>query len=213
LKSFFYIFLIIASISFSAYNVYSNESNVYLKYHFAISINPGSNSGYVNYAIIGENNGKLVYTKFITCTEFILIGMGKQFSAANDSAVNIFKYFNIKDCLYKYDSADCKKKKPEPKLFDLWSLRYNRNPFCPPDCVPSDNMLIEGLANTNLDQAGHKYKYCRNTASPILTTSSMEKNYFNYYLIFKSQNGDSNMQMPLIKFPLSSFFLFLYTKC
>ena len=70
--------------------------------------------------------------------------MGKQFSAANDSAVNIFKYFNIKDCLYKYDSADCKKKKPEPKLFDLWSLRYNRNPFCPPDCVPADNMLIEG---------------------------------------------------------------------
>jgi len=145
LKSFFYIFIILTSVSFSGLNAHSGESNIYLKYHLAISINPGSNSGYVNYAIIGENNGKLVYTKFITCTEFILIGMGRQFSAANDSAVNIFKYFNIKDCLYKYDSSDCKKKKPEPKLFDLWSLRYNRNPFCPPDCVPSDNMLIEGF--------------------------------------------------------------------
>ena len=121
----------------------SNDSFVQVDYHLAISINPGGNSGYINYAIIGETNGKLMYTKFISCSEFILIGMGEQWSAANDLGVNIFEQFNIKDCLYKYDSAECKKK-PEPKLFDLWTLRYNRNPFCPSDCIPKENMLIEG---------------------------------------------------------------------
>jgi hypothetical protein len=121
----------------------SNDSFIQVDYHLAISINPGGNSGYINYAIIGETNGKLMYTKFISCSEFILIGMGEQWSAANDLGVNIFEQFNIKDCLYKYDSAECKKK-PEPKLFDLWTLRYNRNPFCPSDCIPKENMLIEG---------------------------------------------------------------------
>jgi len=125
---------------------YINLPNYFinLNYHLAISINPGSNSNYVNYAIVGESNGKLVYTKFITFKEFISIGMGKQSSAANSVGVNIFKKFNIKDCLYRYDSLDCKKI-PEPKIFDLWALRYNRNPFCPSDCIPSENMLVDGF--------------------------------------------------------------------
>ena len=125
---------------------YTNLPNYFinLSYHLAISINPGSNSNYVNYAIVGESNGKLVYTKFITFKEFISIGMGKQSSAANSVGVNIFKKFNIKDCLYRYDSLDCKKI-PEPKIFDLWALRYNRNPFCPSDCIPSENMLVDGF--------------------------------------------------------------------
>ena len=125
---------------------YINLPNYFvnLSYHLAISINPGCNSNYINYAIVGESNGKLVYTKFITFKEFISIGMGKQSSAANSVGVNIFKKFNIKDCLYRYDSLDCKKI-PEPKIFDLWALRYNRNPFCPSDCIPSENMLVDGL--------------------------------------------------------------------
>ncbi|MEC8286626.1 MAG: hypothetical protein VXZ79_03665, partial [Bacteroidota bacterium] len=36
------------------------KPNVQLKYHLAISINPGANSSYVNYAIVGENGGSLV---------------------------------------------------------------------------------------------------------------------------------------------------------
>ena len=129
---------------FSVFYSKSTKPLVNLKYHLAISINPGSNSDYVNYAIVGEKNGKLVYSKFITCHEFILIGMGKQWSAANDVGINIFKKFNIKECLYKYDSADCKKK-PDLKIFDLWALRYNRNPFCPSDCIPAENMLVDGF--------------------------------------------------------------------
>ncbi|MEC7999213.1 MAG: hypothetical protein VX128_04735, partial [Bacteroidota bacterium] len=55
------------------------KPNVHLKYHLAISINPGANSSYVNYAIVGENGGSLVYTKFISLDEFIRIAKGKQF--------------------------------------------------------------------------------------------------------------------------------------
>ena len=127
--------------------VFGNEENENysgISYHLAISINPGQNSGYVNFAIVGENNGKLVYSKFISHSEFILVGMGIQFSAANDLGVNMFEKYNIKECLYKFDSSQCIKK-PDLKLFDLWSLRYNRNPYCPPDCIPADNMLIQGF--------------------------------------------------------------------
>ena len=125
---------------------YSNpiKPNINVRYHLAISINPGANSSYVNYAIVGENSGNLVYTKFISLNEFIQIAKGKQFSPANQVGKNMFKDFNIKDCFYKIDSLECLKK-PEPKIFDLWALRYNRNPFCPPDCSPADYMLVEGI--------------------------------------------------------------------
>ena len=112
--------------------------------HLAISINPNCNSHYVNYAVITESNGKIIKTRFITGREFILIGMGKQPSEANSNNENLFKRFKIKDCLYKYDSIQCLKKS-DLKLFDLWALRYNRNPFCPPDCTPAENMLVEGF--------------------------------------------------------------------
>ena len=144
LKTLIIIFLTALNTCFSVIYCFESNPTLNVRYHLAISINPGNNSGYINYAIVGESNGKLIYKKFITCNEFILIGMGKQISAANDLGVNIFKQFKIKDCLYKYDSADCKKK-PEPKLFDLWSLRYNRNPYCPSGCMPGENMMVDGL--------------------------------------------------------------------
>ena len=97
------------------------KPNIHLKYHLAISINPGANSSYVNYAIVGENGGSLVYTKFISLDEFIRIAKGKQFSPANQVGKNMFKDFQIKDCF------------------------YNRNPFCPPDCSPAEYMLVEGI--------------------------------------------------------------------
>ena len=144
MKSKILLLFFIVSYCLPIYSIESNKPLLMVNYHLAISINPASNSGYINYAVVGETNGKLVYTKFITCNEFILIGMGKQISAANDLGVNIFKQFKIKDCLYKYDSSDCKKK-PEPKLFDLWSLRYNKNPFCPGECIPTEEMLVDGF--------------------------------------------------------------------
>ena len=112
--------------------------------HLAISINPNCNSQYVNYAIVSESGGRIVKTRFITAREFILIGMGKQPSKANIKGENLFKRFNIKDCLYKFDSLECLKK-PDLKLCDLWALRYNRNPYCPPDCTPKEYMLVNGF--------------------------------------------------------------------
>ncbi len=115
-----------------------------VNYHLAFSINPAHNSGYINFAIIGVTNGKVVYSKFISVHEFIKVGMGMQTSAANEIGTNLFDEHGIKECLYKYDSSQCKKK-DYMTLHDLWTLRYNRNPFCPPDCVPGDGMVIEGF--------------------------------------------------------------------
>ena len=122
----------------------SNKPLVEISSHLAISINPNCNSHYVNYAIITESNGKIIKTRFITGREFILIGMGKQPSNANSNNENLFKRFQIKDCLYKFDYLQCLKKS-DLRLFDLWALRYNRNPYCPPDCTPAENMLVEGF--------------------------------------------------------------------
>ena len=144
MKRFIHIYLLILTSLFSDVYALEYKSLVDLKSHLAISINPNCNSQYVNYAIITESNGKVVKTRFISGSEFIRIGMGKQPSKANNSGENIFKKFQIKDCLYKYDSSQCLKT-PDLKLFDLWALRYNRNPFCPPDCTPAKDMLVDGF--------------------------------------------------------------------
>jgi hypothetical protein len=144
MKRFVHIYLLILTSLFSDVYALEYKPLVYLKSHLAISINPNCNSQYVSYAIITESNGKVVKTRFISGSEFIRIGMGKQPSKANNSGENIFKKFQIKDCLYKYDSSQCLKT-PDLKLFDLWALRYNRNPFCPPDCTPAKDMLVDGF--------------------------------------------------------------------
>tara|TARA_B100000780_G_C21012547_1_gene405564 strand:- start:362 stop:955 length:594 start_codon:yes stop_codon:yes gene_type:complete len=144
MKRFYYILILIINPLFSDY--YSSDSKPFIQNnsYLAISINPNCNSQYVNYAIITESNGKIIKTRFISGSEFIRIGMGKQPSKANNSGENIFQKFQIKDCLYKYDSSQCLKT-PDLKLFDLWALRYNRNPYCPPDCTPAKDMLVDGF--------------------------------------------------------------------
>ena len=144
MKKFLYILIFVLSTLFSEYYSLSLKSLVQYKTHLAISINPNCNSQYVNYAIITESNGKIIKTRFISGSEFIRIGMGKQPSKANNTGENMFKKFQIKDCLYKYDSSQCLKT-PDLKLFDLWALRYNRNPYCPPDCTPAEDMLVDGF--------------------------------------------------------------------
>ena len=64
----------------------------------------------------------------------------KKYSIIKKKNLNI-----IKECLYKYDSTQCKHKN-EYTLHELWTLRYSRNPFCPPDCLPLDGMVIEGFS-------------------------------------------------------------------
>ena len=116
-----------------------------VNYHLAVSINPGHNNSYINFAIIAENNGKIISTKFITVAEFIRVGMGKQTSRANEIGINLLEKYGVKECLYKYDSTDCKKKNTM-NIHDLWTLRYNRNPNCPPNCFPTPTMIVEGYS-------------------------------------------------------------------
>ncbi|MDG2370863.1 MAG: hypothetical protein P8M12_09480 [Flavobacteriales bacterium] len=130
---------------FSTINYSFNTPPSGVNYHLAISINPGHNNSYINFAIISENNGKIISTKFITVAEFIRVGMGKQTSRANDIGTNLFEKYGVKECLYKYDSTDCKNKNGM-NIHDLWTLRYNRNPNCPPNCFPTPTMIVEGYS-------------------------------------------------------------------
>ena len=82
-----YLFLISC---FSDIYSISPKPEINLSYHLAISINPGANSSYVNYAIVGESGGKLVYSKFISLKEFLRIAKGIQFSPANEVGKNMF---------------------------------------------------------------------------------------------------------------------------
>ena len=130
---------------FSTINYTLNTPPIGVNYHLAISINPGHNNSYINFAIITENNGKIISTKFITVAEFIRVGMGKQTSRANEIGTNLFEKYGVKECLYKYDSTDCKNKN-SMNIHDLWTLRYNRNPNCPPNCFPTPTMIVEGYS-------------------------------------------------------------------
>ena len=130
---------------FSTINYSLNAPPNGVNYHLAISINPGHNNSYINFAIISENNGKIISTKFITVAEFIRVGMGKQTSRANEIGTNLFEKYGVKECLYKYDSTDCKNKNGM-NIHDLWTLRYNRNPNCPPNCFPTPTMIVEGYS-------------------------------------------------------------------
>ena len=150
MKRFLYIFIFVLNSLFSNHYSFLFKPLPICKSHLAISISPSYNSQYVNYAIVTEFNGEIIKKRFISGSEFIRIGMGKQPSKANNSGENIFKKFQIKDCLYKYDSSQCLKT-PDLKLIDLWALRYNRNPYCPPDCTPAKDMLVEGFGQ-------HKYR-------------------------------------------------------
>jgi len=115
----------------------------FVEYHFAFNINPSQNSGLINYAVVGVQDGKIVSKKFLDIKTFLLQGMGKQQSAANYDGIDLFAEYNLSDCFYKYDSID----DPYSACFtleDLWALRYNRNPICPTGCVPAPGMKIDG---------------------------------------------------------------------
>ena len=163
---------------FSFKSPLKNDINVSVQYHLAFSINPSHNSGYINFAIIGVNNGKIVYTKFISVSEFILLGMGKQSSPANNIGVNLFEKYDIKECLYKYDSTKCEKMQTL-RLYDLWALRYNRNPFCPPDCIPADGMLIQGFGQHRARPSWPQLQILQNYGITYINDFFYGENMFN----------------------------------
>ena len=115
----FLIFMVIILISHLTVNASKNYNKPTpsdgLEYHLAFSINPSHNSGYINFAIIGVKNNKIISTKFITVHEFIRVGMGKQTSLANSEGLNLFNEYGVKECLYKYDSTQCKHKNSPPQ--------------------------------------------------------------------------------------------------
>ena len=85
MKKYLYILIFIISSLFSDFYSLTPKPLVQYKTHLAISINPNCNSQYVNYAIITESNGRIIKTRFISGSEFIRIGMGKQPSKANNT--------------------------------------------------------------------------------------------------------------------------------
>ena len=59
--------------------------------------------------------------------------------------IPFFIRFRIKPCSYDLFCKATDRPLDYLKLFDLWALRYNRNPYCPIDCTPAENMLVEGF--------------------------------------------------------------------
>lgn len=135
-------------IVFSNFTEKNNRPNAnnFVEYHLAFNINPAQNTGVVNYAVVGVRDNKVISKRFISLTNFLLQGMGRQQSAANPNSSDMFGDHNLSDCFYKYDSikdvyAECF------TIEDLWSLRYSRNPICPDGCVPAPGMKVKGWSH------------------------------------------------------------------
>jgi hypothetical protein len=195
MKKYLYILIFTIISLFSDFYSLTLKPLVQYKTHLSISINPNCNSQYINYAIITESNGRIIKTRFISGSEFIRIGMGKQPSKANNTGENMFKKFKIKDCLYKYDSSQCLKT-PDLKLFDLWALKYNINPYRPPDCTPAKNIIVDGFEQHKYRPSWPQIQILQKYGITYINDFFIGKTYFNYMQTFKNLNGDLNISMP-----------------
>lgn len=179
--------VLLSTLTLFAEDTIGNKPANTLEYHLAFSINPAHNSGFINFAIIGINNNKVIYTKYINVSEFILVGMGRQTSPANEIGTNLFEDHKIKECLYKYDSTQCLKIE-SLTLHDLWALRYNRNPFCPPDCIPADKMLVKGFSQHKSHPSWPQLQILQNYGITYINDFFYGDNMFKLFSDFQKQN-------------------------
>jgi len=129
-----------------------------VEYHLGFSLNPTHNSGIVSFCVVGENNGKLVYKKFVSKKSWLRQGMGFDLSPANSIGHSLFEEYQLDDCFYKYDSIKDVYSDTihcfQTKLDDLWALRYKRHPHCPEGCQLTAGMVEFGWAQKNFMPSG-----------------------------------------------------------
>lgn len=130
---------------------FASKNENLVQYDFAFNLAPSYNSQLVSFAIVASRDGKVINKRFISETSFIRQVAGIELSKANPNNIDLFEKYELTDCFYKYDSIkdlyvdgyNCF------RLTDLWALKYGRNPFCPGECIPTEDMLVKGWAANN----------------------------------------------------------------
>lgn len=128
------------------------SSATFTTYHLAFSLQPSVNTQNMTFAVVGENNGRIVNKRFISLESFVLIASGQQQSGANPNNENLFDKYDISEGRYKWKYDDIKDKYDSVEVLfleDSWVLKYKRNPQCPGGCIPSPGMKTEGWAQYN----------------------------------------------------------------
>lgn len=132
-------------------SAFTTKDENLVQYEFAFNLATSYNSQLVSFAIVASRDGKVINKRFISETSFIRQVAGLELSKANPEKIDLFEKYELTDCFYKYDSIkdlfvdgyNCF------RLTDLWALKYGRNPFCPGECIPTEDMLVKGWATEN----------------------------------------------------------------
>ena len=73
------------------------------------------------------------------------------------------------------------------------ALRYNRNPFCPPDCS-ADYMLVEGIGQHKRRPSWPQIQILQKYGIVYLNDFFTEQ-IFELLSDFQKKNGDNNIKM------------------
>ena len=142
--------LLLMCVAFAFFS-FSSKKHSFVQYEFAFNVGATYNTQLVTFSVVGVRDGKIVYKRNISESSWIRQVAGLELSKANPNKEDLFEKYELTDCFYKYDSIkdlyvdgyNCF------RLTDLWALRYGRNPHCPGDCIPSEDMLVKGWAAQN----------------------------------------------------------------
>jgi hypothetical protein len=130
---------------------FRTKENSFVQYEFAFNLAPSYNTQLVSFAIVATKDGRVINKRYISESSFIRQVAGLELSKANPDQIDLFEKYELTDCFYKYDSIkdlyvdgyNCF------RITDLWALKYGRNPLCPGDCIPTEDMLVKGWAAQN----------------------------------------------------------------
>ena len=105
------------------------EPASFAKYEFGISLNTGLNNQLFTLFMVKEFEGRVIHTDPMTREQFVLQAQGVVPSQANPTGVNLFRQFDVMQCLPAGTDTvgrylqDC-------EVFDnLWKLRFWDYPF------------------------------------------------------------------------------------
>jgi len=131
---------------------FSSTKAPFTNYHLGFSLNPTANTQNVTFAIVGENNGRVVSKRFISLQMFIRVALGEEVSKANPTMENLFDKYEISEGRYNWNYDSIKDRYDSVEVLfieDSWVLKYQRNPQCPGGCIPSPGMKVDGWAQYN----------------------------------------------------------------
>jgi hypothetical protein len=147
---------IILFICFFPFNILLAQTagNDSIKTELGFRLIPDTQSNMITFAVITHRDGKILSSRVISYESFVLRSLGIENSEANPDKKNFFKEFGVPRCFYDIDYNNYLIEAKDTACitaFDLWKLRYSRDPNY------SKNMQLNENDQSLIGWANEKY--------------------------------------------------------